>query len=210
MSTRHQGRKRAGVIAAAGFTALIGTGILASPASAHNPNWTPTCDKVTVDLSYYNSGVTNTVEIKAGGQDVLPVTTFGANFEKTLDLPAHTSALTVEMIIKAGDDTDGTKGYSVDRTQTVQPCQTSTPTPPPSTPTQSAAPSSSPSAPASVAPTQSAPAAVPSPSTSTPGQNLAETGSSSATPVIAGVAAVVVIAGGALVLVGRKRRAGAR
>ncbi len=210
MNRTHQGRKRAGVIAAAGLTTLIGTGILASPASAHNPVWNPTCSSVSVDLTYYNAKVTNTVEIKAGGQDILPATTFGANFSKTLDLPAHTSAIEVEMIVKAGDDADGSRGYSVDKTKSVDPCETSTPTPPPSTPSSTPTTAAPTTPPATVAPTSSAPAAVPSPSTSTPGTNLAETGSSSATPVIAGVAAAVVIAGGALVLVSRKRRAGAR
>lgn len=207
MNERHQGRKRAGVIAAAGLTALIGTGVLASPASAHNPVWSPSCDSVSVDLTYYNASVSNTVEIKAGGTDILTATTFGSTFAKTLALPTHTGALQVEMIVKAGDDLNGAKGYSVDKTQTVQPCQT-TPTPPPTTapPTTPASPSPS----ASAAPTSSAPAAAPSPSTSTPGTRLAETGSSSATPVIAGVAAVVVLAGGGLVLVSRRRRAGSR
>lgn len=210
MNSRHQGRKRAGVIAAAGVVTLIGTGILASPASAHTPKWTVTCDKVTVDLSYYNSNVTNSVEITAGGKDILAPTTFDASYHTALDLPQHSSAIDVKLIIKAGDDTSGEKGYSKTETQTVQPCEGSTP-PPSQTPSQS--PSSSPTQSASPSPStsasSSAPATVPSPSTSAPGTKLADTGSSSSTPIIAGVAAAVVVAGGALVLMSRKRRAGA-
>ncbi len=217
MNKRHQGRKRAGVIAAAGLTTLIGAGVLAAPASAHTPKWDIGCGTFSFGLAAYNSGVTNTVSVKADGKVLLAETTFASTYPNgvdlgtkstwdTLTLPSHTAPIQVELIVKAGDDPNGTKGYSQDVTLTAQPCETSTPTPPPGSPTPSTAPTPS----SSVAPTSSAPAAVPSPVTSSPGTNLAETGSSSATPVIAGVAAVVVVAGGALVLVSRRRRSTSR
>ncbi len=203
MSQRHQGRKRAGVIAAAGFTALIGTGVLASPASAHVPNWSNTCDSVTVNLTDYNANATNSVEVKADGKDLIPVTAFSTSFNQTVALPDHDSSIALELIVKASDDPQGKNGWSVDKTATADACQT---TPPPSSPPPSTPPpgSPSPSQSATPSPTHSAP--VVAPSTTPPG--LADTGASSATPVIAGIAAVVVVAGGALVLVSRKRRSG--
>ena len=74
----------------------------------------------------------------------------------------------------------------------------------------SAAPTSE--APTSEAPTSAAPsssAPVVAPTATTPSSDLAETGSSSATPIIAGVAGVVVLAGGGLIFLARRRR-GAR
>lgn len=204
MNQGHQGRKRAGVIAAAGFTTLIGAGIFASPASAHVPTWSNTCNSVTVGLTDYNGNATNTVEVKADGKDIIPVTSFGQSFSDTVALPDHTASISLELIVKASDDPQGKQGWSVDRTATADACQT---TPPPTSPPPTSPPPTSPapSTSATPSPSHSAPV-VPAPSTSAPG--LADTGASSATPVVAGVAAAVVVAGGALVLVSRKRRTG--
>lgn len=71
----------------------------------------------------------------------------------------------------------------------------------PSTPPTSAAPSTS-------APSTSAPAAAPAPSNSASpagDSNLAETGSSSNTPMIAGIAALLVVAGGGVVFALRRK-----
>ncbi|MFD7294974.1 LAETG motif-containing sortase-dependent surface protein [Streptomyces sp. NPDC059897] len=77
----------------------------------------------------------------------------------------------------------------------------------PSTPPTSAAPSTS--APAEKpAPSTSAPAAAPAPSSSASpagGSDLAETGASSNTPVIAGIAALLVVAGGGVVFALRRK-----
>ncbi|MGW2341065.1 LAETG motif-containing sortase-dependent surface protein [Streptomyces sp. NPDC001661] len=77
----------------------------------------------------------------------------------------------------------------------------------PSTPPTSAAPSTS--APAEKpAPSTSAPAAAPAPSNSASpagGSDLAETGASSNTPVIAGIAALLVVAGGGVVFALRRK-----
>ncbi|MFJ8932559.1 LAETG motif-containing sortase-dependent surface protein [Streptomyces sp. NPDC102364] len=77
----------------------------------------------------------------------------------------------------------------------------------PSTPPTSAAPSTS--APAEKpAPSTSAPAAAPAPSNSASpagDSNLAETGSSSNTPMIAGIAALLVVAGGGVVFALRRK-----
>jgi LPXTG-motif cell wall-anchored protein len=205
MNQRHQGGKRAGVIAAAGVATLIGTGVLASSASAHVPTWSNTCDSVTINLTQYNAKVTNTVELKADGQDVIAPTTFGSSYSDTVSLPDHTSPIKLELIVKAGDDRRGKHGWSVDKTATADVCQTTPTSPPPSSSTPPPSTSSSPTTTPSASPTQSVPA-TPTPSASATAPGLADTGASSATPVIAGAAAVVVVAGGALVLVTRKRR----
>ena len=215
MNRRHQGRRRAGLVAAAGLTALIGTGALASPASAHQPDWSNTCSSVTVDLSQYNPSVKNTVEVKAAGQDIIPVTRFAKSFDKTVTLPDHTATIELELIVRAGDDRRDKHGWSVDEKASAPACQTTPPptspppsSPPPSSPPPSTSASPTPSRSASPTPSHSTLPPTPVPSTSTPGTGLADTGASSATPVIAGVAAAVVLAGGALVLVSRKRRGG--
>ncbi len=203
MTATGQGRRRAGVVAATALTALIGTAVLASPASAHTPRWTITCDSVTVDLSMYNPHVTNTVELQDDGKNMLPYnTTFQDSFHFSHKLPPHSSPLPMTLVVSAGDDPDGSRGFSVTKTATAPVCPADSASPTP-------APSHSPGRPTAT-PSTSAVAPAPSPSPSTPGTHLAETGGSSATPVIAGVAAAVVLAGGGLTVLSRRRRASAR
>ncbi|MEV6025179.1 LAETG motif-containing sortase-dependent surface protein [Streptomyces sp. NPDC052036] len=91
-------------------------------------------------------------------------------------------------------------------------CTTSETTPPASTPPASetpkpsATPSSSESTPAESSSTPAAPAGDNSPSPAAGTSNLAETGSSSSTPMIAGIAAGLVIVGGGAVFFGMRRR----
>ncbi|MFZ3560128.1 LAETG motif-containing sortase-dependent surface protein [Streptomyces sp. BH055] len=79
----------------------------------------------------------------------------------------------------------------------------------PSTPPTSAAPSTSaPAEKPAPAPSKSSPAAAPAPSNSASpagGSDLAETGASSNTPVIAGIAALLVVAGGGVVFALRRK-----
>ncbi|MGW7008630.1 LAETG motif-containing sortase-dependent surface protein [Streptomyces sp. NPDC054933] len=199
MTRASRGRRRSGVIAAAAITALLGTGVLAAPASAHVPGWSVTCDKVSIDLTYYNAHATNTVTVKSDGKVLLPTTTFPDAFQNTLELPAHSSPLQVELIVHAGDD----QKYSSDQTKTAPVCASASPSP---SPTPSSPPPSSSSPVPSLSATISASAVAPVPSPSKSGPNLAETGGSSSTPVIAGVAAAVLTAGGGLLVVGRRRR----
>ncbi|MXG30058.1 LAETG motif-containing sortase-dependent surface protein [Streptomyces sp. YIM 132580] len=204
----------AGVLAAAAVVGLTGGVISAGPAAAHTPTWAVTCDEVTVDLKYYTPNVPNTVTVTVDGKDLLPTETFGKEFSKKLTLPQHSEKLTVRLVVK-----DGSKGgnYSYDGEKTADVCEGEpTPTPPPTestpaepTPTESTPsetpgtetpePSDTPSG----EPSESAPA-VPAPSESAP--PLAETGSSSATPVIGGAALAVLLAGGGILWAVRKRR----
>ncbi|MGY1438098.1 LAETG motif-containing sortase-dependent surface protein [Streptomyces reniochalinae] len=197
--------QRSIAIAATGAAAFVGTAIAAAPAQAHTPGWSVTCDSVSIDLkAYAQSG--NKVTVKAGDK-VLISEDFGASFNKKVDLPEHDKPLTVTAQVVASDGDQYSWGP---QTKTSPVCDTPAPTPTPSesestepspsaTPSQSASEKPEPSAPES---SSSAPAAKPQGG----GEDLAETGSSSNTPMIAGIAAAVVVAGGGLVFFARKRR----
>ncbi|MFD8972437.1 MULTISPECIES: LAETG motif-containing sortase-dependent surface protein [Streptomyces] len=97
-------------------------------------------------------------------------------------------------------------------------CKTATPGPKPSETTPTTEPSTEPSETPSTQPSTETPSAAPSTSaptgdttgttgTTTGGGDLAETGSSNATPMIAGIAAALVVIGGAAVFILRKKKA---
>ncbi|MET9586363.1 LPXTG cell wall anchor domain-containing protein [Streptomyces sp. NBC_01724] len=192
--------RAAGTYAAVAVAGLTGAVLCAGPAAAHTPTWAVTCTDVSLDLTAYNGGVTNQVTVTVDGKDLLPTETFGSEFHKKLELPQHDKELTVHLVVKAGDGDQ----FSKDETKTAPVCEDNTPTPKPSVseskpaekPT-TAAPSPSESSP------ETAPAAA-SPSPSSP--DLAETGSSSATPIIGGAAVAVLLAGGGIMWSVRKRR----
>ncbi|CAM5648651.1 LPXTG cell wall anchor domain-containing protein [Streptomyces californicus] len=192
----------AGTFVAAAVVGLTGAAISAGPAAAHTPTWAVTCSEVTVDLTNYTAGVPNTVTVTVDGKDLLPTETFGREFHKKLTLPEHDEPVTVRLVVK---DAEGDGKYSIDKTETAEVCEKPSPTPP--TPTQPAPSETTatpePSATPSEKPSESAPA-VPAPSPSSP--NLAETGSSSSTPVIGGAAVAVLLAGGGIMWSVRKRR----
>lgn len=200
----------AGVLVAAAVVGLTGGVLSAGPAAAHTPTWAVTCSEVTVDLTDYSSDVPNTVTVTVDGKDLLPTETFGREFHKKLTLPEHDKPVTVRLVVKDGDDT-----HSIDESETAKVCDAEpTPTPTEPTPTEptpsESAPSETPSAEKpepsatpSEQPSESAPA-VPAPSPSSP--DLAETGTSSTTPVIGGAAVAVLLAGGGILWAVRKRR----
>lgn len=208
MTAFRQRWQRSAAVAATGAAALVGAGILAAtPASAHTPNWSVNCNSVSVDLNAYSPNVQNTVTVSAGGKEVLGTQTFKSDFHKKVDLPEHSKPLDVHLVVKAGDGDQ----YSRDEHKKSPVCE-GQPSPSPS---HSSSPSPSPS------PSQShsqAPAPSDQPSKSSPASkphggsddDLADTGSSSATPVIAGAAGVVLAAGIGLVVVARKRRSAER
>lgn len=175
--------------------------MLASPASAHTPDWSVDCDSVTVSLKYYSSQGGNTVTLTAGDK-TLKSDSFGDSWSVTdLALPAHTQPLTVHLVVKASDNSK----YDLDQTKTSPVCEGAV------KPSPSATPSEKPSPAESVAPqpsqSSSAPAVKPvDHNTPAPTKDLAETGASSTTPLIAGIAAAVVIVGAGLLMLARKRR----
>lgn len=190
-------RRRPGLLIGAAAAGMVAVGLCTVPASAHTPNWSVTCSEVTVDLTRYNAGVTNTVSISVDGKDLLATKTFGSEYHDKLTLPEHSSAVPVHLVVKAGDGDQ----YSLDATKTAPVCAST----PPSSPTPPSTPSPSPTK-ESPSPSQSSSAA-PAPSSKPSPSDLAETGSSSSTPIIAGAAAVVVVAGGGILLATRRRSA---
>ncbi|MGX1669236.1 LAETG motif-containing sortase-dependent surface protein [Streptomyces sp. NPDC055400] len=202
--------RTSGALIAAATAGAFGVGLFASPAQAHTPVWEVTCSQVSLDLTNYGSKADNTVTVTVDGKDLLPTATFQNDFHKKLDLPEHSKELQVRLVVKAADGDQ----YSRDETKTAPVCEGSTPkpsdtpkpTPTPSKPAETATPTPS-DKPGTA--TSSA-AAVPSSKPSADSGDLAETGSSSATPLIAGAAAVVIVAGGGLVWATRKRRSAAQ
>ncbi|MEE1769498.1 LAETG motif-containing sortase-dependent surface protein [Streptomyces sp. JV185] len=201
MTIPRRSLRAAGTLAAAAVVGLTGAVLSAGPAAAHTPTWAVTCSEVNLDLTAYNSGVTNQVTVTVDGKDLLPTETFGREFHKKLALPEHDKELTVHLVVKAGD---GDK-FSREETKTAPVCERTTPSPEPSEGTPSPAPSTS--APASATPSEEPSTSAPAADSSSPGStDLAETGSSSATPVIAGAAVAVLLAGGGIMWSVRKRR----
>ncbi|MFB8028412.1 LAETG motif-containing sortase-dependent surface protein [Streptomyces sp. NPDC056465] len=199
----------AGAFAAAAVVGLAGGVISAGPAAAHTPTWAVTCSEVTLNLTAYSGNATNEVTVSVDGGDVLlPTTQFGREFstKSPLQLPKHDKELTVRLVVKAGDNAR----YSVEDTKTAPVCEDDTPSPTPTEETPSETPSTEPptSAPEpSETPSETATEAAPAPAEpSSSAPDLAETGSSSATPVIGGAALAVLLAGGGILWSVRKRR----
>ncbi|WP_405940180.1 LPXTG cell wall anchor domain-containing protein [Streptomyces sp. NBC_00726] len=198
--------RAAGTLVAAAVVGLSGAVLAAGPAAAHTPTWDVTCDEVSLHLTQYNAGVTNEVTVTVEGNALLPTETFGKSFEKKLALPEHDQPLTVYLVVKAGDDDQ----FSIEDTKQAPVCEDTPPTKSSPSPTETK-PSETPTTaspsptvkPSESAPSSSAPAAA-TPSPSSP--NLAETGSSSATPIIGGAAVAVLLAGGGIMWSVRKRR----
>lgn len=199
----------AGAFAAAAVVGLAGGVLSAGPAAAHTPTWAVTCSEVTLNLTAYSGNATNEVTVSVvGGDELLATTEFGRDFstETPLQLPKHDKELTVRLVVKAGDNSK----YNVDDTKTAPVCEGDTPSPTPTEETPSEAPSTEPptSAPEpSETPSETATEAAPAPAeSSSSAPDLAETGSSSATPVIGGAALAVLLAGGGILWSVRKRR----
>jgi LPXTG-motif cell wall-anchored protein len=185
MTAIRQRWSRSAAVVATGVAALVGTGIfVATPASAHKPGFEVECSSVTINLNNYNEHVQNLVSLEADGKPLIKQEKFGREFNKKVELPAHKKPIAVHFVVNAGDDGK----FSRDETKMAPACEE--------------APSPSPSE------SEEAPAPEPSnaPEPAGGGDDLAETGSSSATPMIAGAAGVVLVAGAGLVVVSRKRR----
>ncbi|MEV7482081.1 LAETG motif-containing sortase-dependent surface protein [Streptomyces halstedii] len=217
MTIPRRSRRGAGVFAAAAVAGLAGGIVFASPAAAHTPTWAVNCSEVTLNLTAYSAKAENEVTVSVeGGEVLLPTTKFGREYRTStpLQLPAHDKELTVRLVVKAGDN----DRYSVEDTKTAPVCEDDTPSqapstePPTATPSEEApseAPSTGPPATEpSATPSETASEAAPAPAESSSGApDLAETGSSSATPVIGGAAVAVLLAGGGILWSVRKRRA---
>ncbi|MGW6919520.1 LAETG motif-containing sortase-dependent surface protein [Kitasatospora sp. NPDC054939] len=214
--------RRAALVGTAAAAVLLPLG-LATGASAHTPKWTVTCDKIVIDLTNYSDrqGVKNSVSLTVDGEKLLDQHQFGKAYQGTFPVKAHNAPITATFVVTTTEDPKNPQ-WNKTETRTVEVCQTPTPTPtptktptqtptptptgtktPPATPTASPTPTVSATASASPSPTK---AATPAPTTSPSGPALAQTGGSSATPVVAAAGAGVLLVGGALVLIARKRR----
>ncbi|WP_328917202.1 MULTISPECIES: LAETG motif-containing sortase-dependent surface protein [unclassified Streptomyces] len=240
MRKTRQFRRRSAVMAGAGMAALVGAGLFAGSASAHNADWSVTCDAVHVHLTAYDSHARNSVTVSVVGGSVLDSkNSFGGSYTFNGALPDHDSAIKVHLVVKAGDS----RKYDRDETLTSQPCEkpptsppveetttppveetttppveeTTTPpvedtTTPPveETTTPPAEETTTPPVDDTTAPTATTTSPAVAGTSSAPGGgDLAETGSSSATPMIAGIAGVAVVAGAGVLFFSRKRRSGA-
>ncbi|MFJ4008594.1 LAETG motif-containing sortase-dependent surface protein [Streptomyces sp. NPDC090026] len=201
MREKNRALRRSAALVAAAAAGALGVGLTAVPAAAHTPTWSVTCEQVDIKLTNYGNHTENTVTVTVDGKDLLPTETFANDFERVLELPDHDKEVTVRLVVVAQDG----EQFSRDETKTAPVCEEPTPSPSKPTPTpseSSPAPSATPSATPSETPGTEAP--TPAPSPSEPG--LAETGSSSSTPLIAGAAAVVVAAGVGIMWASRRRR----
>ncbi|WP_432250534.1 LAETG motif-containing sortase-dependent surface protein [Streptomyces sanyensis] len=206
MREKNRALRRSAALVAAAAAGALGVGLTAVPAAAHTPTWSVTCEQVDIKLTNYGNHTENTVTVTVDGKDLLPTETFANDFERVLELPEHDKEVSVRLVVVAQDG----EQFSRDETKTAPVCEEPTPSPSEPTPTPSESsptptPSeSSPEPGATPSETPGTEAPTPAPSPSEPG--LAETGSSSSTPLIAGAAAVVVAAGGGIMWASRRRR----
>ncbi|BFV56803.1 hypothetical protein KCMC57_up19070 [Kitasatospora sp. CMC57] len=162
---------------------LAGGALAAVP--VHSAEWTLACDKVSVQVADYNPQFTNRITLTVGGETLLDKKQFGASFSQDFPVKAHTKDVAVELVVT----TDEEPKSPVTKTGTVAPCPASpSPTPPPK-----------------VTPTPTPPAVSRTPTPKPTGPQLAETGGGSNAGVIAAAGAGVLVIGGALVLVTRRR-----
>lgn len=185
----------------AGMIGFVGT------AAAHTNKSKAECvddtTTLTVDLTAYNTKVKNTVKI-TDGETVLHEGEFPkGTYQEQFEVPGDVEHV-FTIVVKAGDDPEGKKGWSFTDEHKVEACvetpppSSETSTPPVETTTETPAPTSSEAPPAPTTP----------PTTTTTEQEevLAETGASVALPL--GIAGVLIVGGaGALFVVRRRSKA---
>ncbi|WP_330172750.1 LPXTG cell wall anchor domain-containing protein [Streptomyces sp. NBC_01498] len=201
MTVFNRSWRRPGALVTVAAAGALGAGLFAAPAVAHTPAWTVTCSEVSVDLVNYTAGAENTVTLSVDGKDLLPTEKFGGEFHKKIELPKHDKDLTLHLVVKDGSGNDG----SLDQEKTAPVCEGTEPGTEPSTTPPATPPAEEPTPEPEPSKTTEA-AEVPSSQPSPAGDDLAETGSSSTTPLIAGAAAVILVAGAGITWAARKRR----
>lgn len=207
---RH-GRISGRTLAGAAALAVVATGALAGTASAHTQNFNRTCTAFTVDLTNYPGAegpdanwVTVTVDGKplvVDGKAVDHVL-FPTGVYHLAAVPA-TVQQKVVVTVWTKDDPKGTHQPPWSGDFNV-PAPTDCPTP---TPTPTPAPTSaSPTVAAtSASPTVKAASGVATPKPSSTSPALASTGGGSSAGLIAGIGGAVLVLGGGLVFLGRRR-----
>jgi LPXTG-motif cell wall-anchored protein len=195
------------VVLTGAVAGLIG---FAGVASAHVPAVSAECagktTTLTVTLSKYDGSKTNTVKV-TDGDTVLEDTQFKDEYSSKKSpnsakfLVAGDVKHTFTVVVKAGDDPTGKKGFSFTEQKVVEACVTPPPTKETTTTTTEVPPppsqtTTSPVAAPVVATTTTTPAAQAAPA-------LAETGASVAVPL--GIGGVLLVGGAALLFVVRRR-----
>ncbi|MFD3488178.1 LAETG motif-containing sortase-dependent surface protein [Streptomyces sp. NPDC058665] len=203
MTVFNRSWRRPGALVTVAAAGALGVGLFAAPAVAHTPAWAVTCSQVSVDLVNYTASAENTVTLSVDGKELLATEKFGGEFHKKIELPEHDKELTLHLVVKDGSGNDG----SLDDTKTAPVCEGSEPEPTPSKTPPSDEPEPTPTEAKPEPSETTAEAPVPSSQPSPAGDDLAETGSSSTTPLIAGAAAVILVAGAGITWAARKRRA---
>ncbi|MDH6141085.1 MULTISPECIES: hypothetical protein [Kitasatospora] len=209
-----------GRLAGAGALAVAGVVTFAGVASAHQPDKSRDCTSFTLDLHSYPTGAqANWVTVTVNGKEIVTHEYFSGTYNPA-PFPAKPTD-TVTFHVHTKDDPDE-KNHQWSGDFTVpqppncpspspSPSQSTTPPPPPS-PSHSQTPPPPPSAtPTTPAPTTAPPttaAAVPTPSATPTKPSLAYTGGGSDAGLIAGIGAGVVVVGGGLVFMTRRRAAG--
>ncbi|MEV5530993.1 LAETG motif-containing sortase-dependent surface protein [Streptomyces prunicolor] len=204
--------RRPSAIATTAAVTMLGLGMAAAPASASTYDWSVSCSQVTVDITGYNVIVVQSVDVTADGKALGTRLNFRDDFHHTYTIPTHTKPLSIRLVVTPGSE----DGQAVDETKTSPVCgeesasPTSSQTPSSSTPaTAESTPAASSGTPSSGTPSDAPSASTLSSPSATPSVTappLAETGASGSTPLIAGTAGAVVLAGAALLVVTRRRR----
>ena len=112
--------------------ALVGAFALAILAAgsvaAHSPSASLSCHDgtplLTIDLTNYNPAVTNTVSYGIDGAAGTTPEVFLASFHRTVSVGSPFVTHHVQVVVKAGDDPDGTHGWTIVYNLTGEPCQT--------------------------------------------------------------------------------------
>jgi LPXTG-motif cell wall-anchored protein len=214
------------VLGASAVTATAAAALLAlaAPASAHIPNWNAKCENgettVSVDLSAYDSRATNAVTVKDGDDVILENKDFGGSYKDSKKVSGAVDH-TFTLIIKAGDDPDGSKHFSITDTKTVKKCveQTTTTVPTTTTQTETTTETTTQTSPETTTSEESSTTSTTTESSTSatttttnavavPASNntdgLASTGASIAVPLVIGLG--LLAAGGAALVVVRRRR----
>ena len=125
------------VIAAAASLGLMAMMAVATaaPAAAHVPQASLFCDnngpKLTINLTQYNSNVTNTVAAWIDGSSVLGATTFSTSYSNSFSAGSPFTDHTAKVEVKAGDDPTGSHGWTKTFDVKLGACQEPTPSPTP-------------------------------------------------------------------------------
>ncbi|WNV84116.1 hypothetical protein [Umezawaea sp. Da 62-37] len=116
-------RRALGALALIGTTAVVWFGFV-DPADAHTPTVKTSCVDgravLVVEVRDYNGRVTNTIGVADGGQ-TLENRAFGSSYRNAWSR-SGTAAHQYRVVVRAGDDRTGDKGFSFERTVQQPPC----------------------------------------------------------------------------------------